>query len=100
MLIKHHPAQYQTQEFLETLDEQIEQVLARLGRGAGEMDSVAYDTAWIARLAPHFPGNGFEQALEWLRWHQHGDGCWGGALVHYHDRIISTLAAIIALREV
>jgi len=42
--------------------------------------------------APAFP-----EALEWLRNHQHPDGSWGGQIEYYHDRVISTLAAITAL---
>jgi halimadienyl-diphosphate synthase len=68
--------------------------------GEGRIEGVAYDTAWIARLGPHYPGAGLEAALKWLRQNQHQDGSWGAPLVHYHDRFISTLAAIITLREV
>ena len=60
---------------------------------------MAYDT-WVARLAPRYPGYGFEGALEWLRRNQYPDGTWGGPLIQYHDRFVSTLAAIVALREV
>src|SRR5262249_7229576 len=74
-------------------------ILYELGEGVSDMDSVAYDTAWVARLAPRFPEYGFEVALPWIRSHQHADGSWGGEVIHYDDRIISTLAAIIALRE-
>ncbi len=80
----------------ELIAEQIDDILANLG--AGEMDSVPYDTAWIARLAPHFPGRGFDEAIKWLREHQHPDGSWGAEKLHYHDRIVCTLSAIIALR--
>jgi halimadienyl-diphosphate synthase len=80
------------------LDTEIRALLARLGEG--RVDSVAYDTAWMARLAPVYPQYGFEQALEWLREHQYEDGAWGAPITHYHDRFISTLAAIIAFREV
>src|SRR5512143_2784909 len=65
------------------------------------MSTTAYDTAWLARVpnetdaaSPDFP-----QALEWLRCHQHADGSWGSQLVHYHDRVICTLNALIALAE-
>jgi hypothetical protein len=68
----------------------------------------AYDTAWVARLsvsedngngggngnydkAPLFPG-----ALAWLVEHQHPDGSWGNGGVL--DRLMPTLAALIALR--
>jgi halimadienyl-diphosphate synthase len=65
------------------------------------MSSTAYDTAWLAHVpdgnsssAPAFP-----QALDWLRQNQHPDGSWGAEIVYYHDRIISSLAAIIALAQ-
>ncbi len=75
----------------------IDDVLSKLGRG--HIDSVAYDTAWVARVAPLFPDVGFENALPWLRARQHADGSWGGEIIHHHDRFISTLAAAIALKE-
>lgn len=65
--------------------------------GEGRVNGVAYDTSWAARLTRRYPQ--FEVSLEWLRRNQHEDGTWGAPLVHYHDRFISTLAAIIALRE-
>ncbi len=80
------------------LAEEIDALLKNLG--TGKVDGVAYDTAWGARLAPHYPGYGFENSLEWLRQNQYEDGTWGAPLVHYHDRFISTLAAIVALRDV
>ena len=67
--------------------------------GEGRVDGVAYDTAWSARLGSRYPGHGFEQNMEWLRRNQYVDGTWGGSLVHYHDRFVSTLAAIVALQE-
>ena len=77
---------------------EVQSLLADLGKG--RVDGVAYDTAWAARLAPRYPGHGFDASLEWLRRNQYDDGTWGAPLVHYHDRFISTLAAIVALREV
>ncbi len=82
----------------EKLDEHIAYTLSSLGRGKSDMDSCAYDTAWVARLAKHFPRCGFESALAWLRSHQYDDGSWGGEVLHYHDRMICTLAAIVTLR--
>ncbi len=76
---------------------QIQSLLESLGEG--RVDGVAYDTAWTARLALRYPSYGFDQSLEWLRRHQYPDGTWGGSLIHYHDRYISTLAAIVALQE-
>lgn len=82
---------------LDILQNEIDSLLTELG--AGTVRGVAYDTAWVARLAPRFPGHGFDSALEWLRRSQYEDGSWGGPLIHYHDRFISTLASIVALRE-
>ncbi|WP_119070958.1 prenyltransferase/squalene oxidase repeat-containing protein [Aggregatilinea lenta] len=81
----------------EVINHEIDCLLAELAEG--RVEGVAYDTAWIARLGLRYPGNGFESALEWLRRNQYEDGSWGGPLVQYHDRFISTLAAIVALRE-
>ncbi len=65
--------------------------------GDGRMASTAYDTAWVAMLAK----DGYEigqRALDWLREHQLPDGSWGVAEpTYYYDRLVSTLAAIIAL---
>lgn len=57
----------------------------------------AYDTAWIARLGDIAPSlaNG---ALHWLTNNQLSDGSWGAKdVLYYHDRVISTLAAMLAL---
>src|SRR5215216_658206 len=67
--------------------------------GQGYISPVAYDTAWVGRLAKRYPGRGFEKSLEWLRRSQNDDGSWGAQLLHYHDRFASTLAAVVALRE-
>ncbi len=82
----------------ETLLIEVQKLLPFLG--TGRVNSVAYDTAWVARLKKYYPENGFNSNLEWLRQHQHPDGSWGADVPHHHDRFISTLAAIIALREV
>ena len=62
------------------------------------MAGTAYDTAWVARLDRELPGRAPAQALEWLRAHQHKEGSWGAETFHCHDRIISTLAAVVTLR--
>ena len=65
--------------------------------GSGRMMNTAYDTAWIARLGSLGEPIG-RQALKWLRSHQLADGSWGaGEPRYYHDRLICTLAAMIAL---
>lgn len=65
--------------------------------GPGRMASTAYDTAWVARIGDlNKPLS--ETALEWLCEHQLPDGSWGAKEVfYYHDRVICTLAALIAL---
>lgn len=87
-----------TSEYHHILDElevHIAHVLDMLG--TSNMDSVSYDTAWIARLSLDYPNDGFDEALAWLRRNQHEDGSWGSSIMHYHDRIICTLGAILAL---
>jgi halimadienyl-diphosphate synthase len=79
------------------LTNDVHQLLENLGHGV--IGTVAYDTAWAARLEYRYPGAGFEDSLEWLRIHQHRDGSWGAPMLHYHDRYVSTLAATVALRE-
>lgn len=75
------------------------QLLSELDQPA--MSITAYDTAWLARV-PGAAGAGrrdFPEALDWLRSHQHPDGSWGSQLAHYHDRVICTLNALVALAE-
>src|SRR5687768_6317373 len=65
--------------------------------GPGHMASTAYDTAWTARLG-EVDWNLSSHALIWLAENQLPDGSWGApAPMYYHDRVICTLAAIIAL---
>jgi halimadienyl-diphosphate synthase len=67
--------------------------------GSGCIEPTAYDTAWVARVPQReFPDRpAFPQALEWLVAHQHADGSWGTPLNYHHDRIISTLNAMLTL---
>ena len=59
-----------------------------------------YDIAWMARVRDPDSGTPrWPDLLDWLIRHQHDDGSWGGDIVYYHDRIICTLAAAIALQE-
>ncbi|KAG4913159.1 hypothetical protein AAZX31_19G142900 [Glycine max] len=68
----------------------------------GEITVSAYDTAWVALIedvhgsgAPQFPSS-----LEWIAKNQHPDGSWGDKeLFSAHDRIINTLACVIALKS-
>lgn len=65
--------------------------------GPGNMGSTAYDTAWTARLG-EVDWNLSSRSLAWLAENQLPDGSWGAhAPFYYHDRVICTLAAMIAL---
>ena len=65
--------------------------------GPGHMASTAYDTAWAARLG-EIDWNISSRALAWLAENQLPDGSWGAsAPMYYHDRVICTLSAMIAL---
>ncbi|MBA2362121.1 MAG: hypothetical protein H0V86_01160 [Chloroflexia bacterium] len=67
----------------------------------GALSETAYDTAIVSRLRDERdPGqSAFPSTNDWLRWHQHADGSWGGRIETGHDRLVSTLAAVIALTE-
>lgn len=65
--------------------------------GPGFMANTAYDTAWVARLGDIDREMSLE-AMEWICEHQLSDGSWGAEEIsNYHDRVISTLSAMIAL---
>ncbi|HXD10684.1 MAG TPA: hypothetical protein VN653_11525, partial [Anaerolineales bacterium] len=65
--------------------------------GPGHMASTAYDTAWVARLG-EIDWNLSSRALAWLAENQLPDGSWGApAPMYYHDRVLCTLAAMVAL---
>ena len=65
--------------------------------GPGHMSSTAYDTAWSARLG-EIDWNLSSRSLAWLAEHQLPDGSWGAAApMYYHDRVLCTLAAMVAL---
>ncbi|KAJ7977385.1 Copalyl diphosphate synthase [Quillaja saponaria] len=67
----------------------------------GEISISAYDTAWVALVkdlngthSPQFPS-----CLEWIANNQLHDGSWGDSQIFQaHDRILSTLACVIALK--
>jgi halimadienyl-diphosphate synthase len=78
------------------LELQIHELLDNLKTGQ-QMSSIAYDTAWIARLGD-IDGTLGNQALAWLSENQLSDGSWGAEFPYYHhDRVASTLAAMLAL---
>ncbi|TKY62444.1 Ent-copalyl diphosphate synthase [Spatholobus suberectus] len=68
----------------------------------GEITISAYDTAWVALVKNVHGGNSpqFPSCLEWIANNQLPDGSWGeGELFEAHDRILNTLACVIALRS-
>ncbi|HUS17642.1 MAG TPA: hypothetical protein VM536_21815 [Chloroflexia bacterium] len=79
--------------------DEVGQLLARAGSNV--VTATAYDTAWLAALASdaHAPSPRplFPESLEWLTTHQHPDGSWGAPWPYYHDRLISTLRAVLSL---
>ncbi|KDP21454.1 hypothetical protein JCGZ_21925 [Jatropha curcas] len=68
----------------------------------GEITISAYDTAWVA-LVEDVNGSGapqFPSSLQWIANNQLPDGSWGDAdIFTAHDRIINTLACVIALKS-
>ena len=82
-----------------TPQEELKELVAHLG--LGNVAPVAHDTAWVARVgraeAPNAPA--FPEAIDWLLRHQQGDGTWGGRIAHHQDRVLSTLAAMLALAQ-
>ncbi|HEX9709220.1 MAG TPA: prenyltransferase/squalene oxidase repeat-containing protein, partial [Candidatus Thermoplasmatota archaeon] len=66
--------------------------------GSSRMDSVAYDTGFVARLVPLMGGDPLvEGALRYLRAAQSPAGWWGSARPSGHDRVLSTLSAACGL---
>lgn len=65
----------------------------------GYMRGVAYDTAWVARIKNANGKPMFPQSLRWVLNHQRPDGSWGCEIGYKHDRIISTLASVLALEQ-
>lgn len=87
--IEHYSATVMQTEILNLLNQ----------LGTGKMSATAYDTAWVARLGG-IDRELSNRALEWLCENQLTDGSWGTREpFYYHDRVISTLSAMLALTE-
>ena len=71
------------------------------GLREGYMPGVAYDTAWVAMVTENSNSDKplFPKSLLELITSQNNDGSWGADVNYYHDRIISTLASIIAFKK-
>ena len=65
----------------------------------GKTTGAAYDTAWVARITDEMGKPLFPECVQWLLTNQKPDGSWGGQTLNYHDRLLSTLSTIVALRE-
>ncbi|ESQ37954.1 hypothetical protein EUTSA_v10029352mg, partial [Eutrema salsugineum] len=66
----------------------------------GEITISAYDTAWVALIDAGNKTPAFPSAVKWIADNQLSDGSWGDAqLFSYHDRLINTLACVVALRS-
>jgi halimadienyl-diphosphate synthase len=78
--------------------ERASRLLADLGRRP--VASSAYSTAWAARLTTEGGQAVFPSTRKWLAEHQHADGSWGGVVTNPYDRLVSTLAAVLALHEI
>ncbi|HKN95971.1 MAG TPA: prenyltransferase/squalene oxidase repeat-containing protein [Pseudonocardiaceae bacterium] len=78
--------------------ERVNRLLAGLGQRP--VAAMAYATAWAARLTAGAGQPVFPLARRWLREHQHADGSWGGVVPNPYDRLVSTLAAVLALHGI
>src|SRR5690349_5325551 len=88
-------AVFSSQRKANTMQPRVQELLKQIG--PGKLSNVAYDTAWIARLG-EIDWELSSQALAWLGEHQLRDGSWGAPEpFYYHDRLVCTLAAMIAL---
>lgn len=58
-----------------------------------------YDIGWMARLRAPDGSPRWPDLIDWLLDYQRSDGSWGGEIAYYHDRIICTLSALIALQQ-
>ncbi|XP_038973216.1 (-)-kolavenyl diphosphate synthase TPS28, chloroplastic-like [Phoenix dactylifera] len=67
----------------------------------GVVSSSPYDTAWVA-LVRHLNGSGdpqFPSSLQWIAENQMPDGSWGDSIFLAHDRLLNTLACVVALKS-
>ncbi|GAB2281065.1 Gly-Xaa carboxypeptidase [Dionaea muscipula] len=85
------------------IEERVEMIRSMLRSiGDGEISVSAYDTAWVALVQDINEGDEpqFPACLEWIAGNQLPDGSWGESCIFSaHDRIINTLACLIALRS-
>ncbi|XP_043693287.1 (-)-kolavenyl diphosphate synthase TPS28, chloroplastic-like [Telopea speciosissima] len=89
--------------FTNEREEKIQSIKLMLGSMEDGVISIsAYDTAWVALVedinesgVPQFPSS-----LQWIVENQLPDGSWGDRIIFSaHDRILNTLACVIALKS-
>ncbi|KAF8116486.1 hypothetical protein N665_0017s0043 [Sinapis alba] len=81
---------------IEEAVERVKSILRNLSDG--EITISAYDTAWVALIDAGDKTPAFPSAVKWIADNQLSDGSWGDAhLFSYHDRLINTLACVVAL---
>ncbi|EEC72915.1 hypothetical protein OsI_06748 [Oryza sativa Indica Group] len=95
---QNNEADEEADDELQPLVEQVRSMLSSMEDGA--ITASAYDTAWVA-LVPRLDGEGgtqFPAAVRWIVGSQLADGSWGDeALFSAYDRVINTLACVVAL---
>ncbi|CAL5066376.1 unnamed protein product [Urochloa decumbens] len=85
------------------MSEMLDTIRAKLkAMGDGTISVSAYDTAWVA-LVKRLDGDDgpqFPTSIDWITKNQLPDGSWGDeSYFLVHDRIINTLACIVALKS-
>ena len=85
---------------MEPLIDEIKAMLRSMNDG--EISISAYDTAWVALVSRLDGGKGpqFPSTVQWILNNQLSDGSWSdSAFFSAYDRIINTLASVVALTK-
>nr|UVC58043.1 CPS6 protein [Isodon rubescens] len=82
-------------EKMRVLSERIETMLQNMDEG--EISIPPYDTAWVALVEDTDGRPQSPTSLEWISNNQLADGSWGDRKFVIYDRILNTLACVVAL---
>nr|APJ36374.1 copalyl diphosphate synthase 4 [Isodon rubescens] len=82
-------------EKMRVLSKRIETMLQNMDEG--EISISPYDTAWVALVEDTDGRPQFPTSLEWISNNQLADGSWGDRKFVIYDRILNTLACVVAL---